>query len=447
MTTAPLDLKQTPADNAAISGAQASKAWQNWSGNQSASPDHILRPGSVKDLANAVADAKGPVRVAGAGHSFTPLVTTGGTLIDLSALAGPMIGDVDASTGRVWLKAGARLSDLSRALDAMGFAFRNLGDIDVQTLAGAVSTGTHGTGLALGCLSSEITGVKLVTANGEQRCITQETDSDLVHAAQVSLGTFGVITELQMALVPSYRLHRRSRVARLADMLEQAPDIWAEARNFEFFYISFSGRCIAVHHDVTEADLTDTPQSDDDAAVMGLKKLRDALWRSKTLRHAALSSAFDKVPDESRTDAGWKLLANARNVRFNEMEYHLPPETALETLAELVTLIERRLPKVFFPIEVRRTAGDDGWLSPFNGGGRISIAVHAYHEDSFDWFFSHAEPLLREAGGRPHWGKLHSLKAADMAKLYPAFERFNQFRKKLDPYGKFMTPYLHELLG
>jgi len=418
--------------------------WANWSRNQQVTPGAIVQPSSLEELKAAVQSSQ-RTRIVGAGHSFTSLVPTDGTIINLDKMGGVHSANREAKTA--WMSAGTRLKDLSPALEADGLAFKNLGDINVQSLAGATSTATHGTGKTFPCLSAELTAVKLLTANGDMLTASADENPDLLSAAQVSLGSLGIIVDAEVSLTEPYRLNRRSWSEPLETTLAEAMTRWDTHRNFEFFYVPFSGTCIAITHDKTEAAITPRPESKDDSGVMGLKQVRDFAGWKTDLRKSMIADAFAKMPVEDVVEESWKLLSSERNVYFNEMEYHLPPERALDVLGEVIDWIETNRPDVFFPIEVRRTRGDDAWLSPFQGGGRISIAVHAYFEDEYDWFFSGIEPIFRKAGGRPHWGKLHSLKATDFEALYPDFDRFRDLRKELDPTGKFLNTHLAALWG
>ncbi len=402
-------------------------------------------PHDTDELAALVTGGAGPVRMVGAGHSFTPLCATDGTLVQLDAMG--LVHSVDRQKKRAWVNAGARLRDLSPELERHGLAFRNLGDINVQSLAGAVSTATHGTGAELPCLSAEITALKLMMADGRLLTVSREQEPDVFNAARVSLGVLGVLVEAEVQLVDAYRLHRTTWAEPLETLVREANGRWQARRNYEFFYVPFSGYGISISHEETDAEPTPRPEQDDDEAVLGLKRARDYSGSDMDGRRGFLGAAFENFEGEDVVGNSWELLASQRNVRFNEMEYHLPVDDALPVFEEVVRQIEKTRPDVFFPIEVRRTGGDDIWLSPFNDGGRVSIAVHAYHEDECDFFFSEIEPLFREAGGRPHWGKLHGLKYSQFSGLYPEFEMFCSIRNRLDPEGRFLSSYLAGLFG
>ncbi|WP_182482286.1 D-arabinono-1,4-lactone oxidase [Henriciella barbarensis] len=423
--------------------AEIGDTWTNWSGNQIAKPMKVIEPVGADQLKTLLKTAPGPVRVVGAGHSFTPLACTDGTLVRLDRMG--LVRSADSERKTAWVNAGARLKDLSPALEDHGLAFRNLGDINAQSLAGAISTATHGTGEGLACLSAETLAFKLLTASGDVMTVSRDKDREVFEACRVSLGAIGILVEAEIQLVAPYNLHRRTWAEPVDDLLSAAGTRWQTLRNYEFFYVPFSGYGISIAHEETDAPATPRPESDDDDAVLGLKRARDYAGDNVSSRREFLAGAFEQFDGEDVIGNSWQLLASERNVPFNEMEYHLPVETALDALDEVITYIERERPDVFFPIEVRKSAGDDIWLSPFNGEGRISVAVHAFAEDAYDFFFSHIEPIFRRAGGRPHWGKLHNLRHRDLRSLYPQFDRFCAVRREIDPEGRFMTPYLRTL--
>lgn len=428
------------------------RGWQNWSGSLPAGMAEIVTPQDMSQLQNLVREKKGPVRPVGSGHSWMPLVpadgpdaTTAGVVVRLDAFGGVL--QVDAAKQQARLGAGGKLKDLSPQLAAHGLAFRNLGDIDVQSLAGATSTATHGTGKTLPCLAAEICGLTLMTAQGEVMRIDGQENSALLPAAQVTLGALGLITEIDMQLVAAHKLHRRVEFRPMNALLGEAMQMWDTHRNFEFFYIPFSGTALSITHDITDA--ADTPRDDDesDDAVMQLKALRDWLGWFPWARKKLLGAAISKAPEENVIGDSWRLLSSARNVAFNEMEYHLPVDTGLAALDEVRWHIERRRPDVFFPIECRMTAADTAWLSPFHAGPCVSVAVHTHAPDAYDFLFSDIEPIFRRHGGRPHWGKLNSLDGKALAALYPKLSDFAELRHELDPSGKFVNPYLQTLFG
>ncbi|WP_164661543.1 D-arabinono-1,4-lactone oxidase [Tropicibacter sp. Alg240-R139] len=416
--------------------------WENWGKNQQSSAA-IAFPKSLDDLRQIISTQETP-RVVGAGHSFTPLVGEASRIVSLKDL--PDTPLQKAPNDLVWMNANKRLKQLSPALGDQGMAFRNLGDINEQTLAGAVSTATHGTGETLPCLSAEVQNAKMMLASGEIIDTQGDPTGELVEAARVSLGVLGILLEAQVSLVPKYYLRRRVEMNHLSDTLAHMHDLWANHRNFEFFYIPWSQRTLCIRHDLADGPKGQPPKDLDNLAVYGLRFARLLGRLHPSLRRQALALLSTVQSDEDYAEESWRVLCSQRNVRFVEMEYHIPPEAAHDVLTEVIQRTELKHPDIFFPIEVRKTSGDNGWLSPFQNGRRVSIAIHTAVTDSFASYFEDIEPIFLAAGGRPHWGKLHSLEFSDMEKLYPDFNRFCSLREQLDPRRKFLNPYLRRLL-
>lgn len=408
--------------------------WTNWAGNQ-ISQVRPERPGSVAALQQLLASAPS-VRPVGAGHSFTPLIPGADQIIDLSEMDLPLVAQVEGT--RAWVNANARLRDLSLALAIHDKAFRNLGDINVQTLAGAASTATHGTGRGLPGIAAEITAARFVGADGQ----ILDTDDIPLNMAQVTLGMLGILTEVQLNVVPKYNLRRRVRLTAIQDSLDSMHQSWADSRNFEFFYIPFTGKAVEIRHELTDMPATKAPRDLDMIAVKILKLARTAGRLSTTLRRVLLGLLTKAQSDEDYVGESWRVLCSDRHIRFKEMEYHLPPDNAQDVLTELIQRLERDHPDIYFPIEVRQTAGDNACLSPFQGGARVSIAIHTDAAEDHRRYFNAIEPMFLEAGGRPHWGKLHSLTYTELSRLYPDFEAFCTLRECLDPAGKLLTPAL-----
>ncbi|HPF24789.1 MAG TPA: D-arabinono-1,4-lactone oxidase [Hyphomonas sp.] len=418
-------------------------AWSNWSGIQQATPTGISVPPTEEELAAAITGAR-HVRPVGSGHSFTALVPSEHLIVDASRFSGLI--SADATTGFATIGAGTRIRQAARELDTAGLALQNLPDVDVQTLAGSFSTSTHGTGRTLQPLHAHIEGFRLVTASGEVRDVTAGSDPDLFAAGRVSLGALGVITQYTLKCVPAFNLRRRVEVFTLDSVLERAMEFSEQHRNFEFYYFPFTGYAAAITHDIFEGEVTGRISDEDEDTLAGLKDLRDVFGWSPWLRRRVAAGNLPKGLIEESSDVSWKLLATARPTKFNEMEYHIPLEAGLDCLRAIIKAIESRK-DLYFPMEIRITAPDDAWLSPFNDGPRMSIATHAAVDEPYDYFFSLLEPIHRAHGGRPHWGKLHSLQHDDLVALYPDFQRFCDLRKGLDPEGKFLNPHLAGLFG
>jgi FAD-linked oxidoreductase len=431
---------------AAAEGARAPPIpWRNWSGSQQCLPAARSAPANVAQLQELIATAKGTVRAVGAGHSFMPLVTTDGTIVSLSRLSGLVNHDPQNLQATLW--AGSRLGDIGQPLEDAGQALINMPDIDEQTLAGCLATATHGTGADIGCMSTFIEGLQLVDARGDLVDCDATNNAELFQAAKVSLGALGVITQVRLQNVAPYRLRRETVWREFDEILEVADDMAAQHRNFEFYYIPYSGMGFTDAHDLTDEPLGSTEKIDTNDSVQDLKLARDWLDGSPKLRELILSSVVKTLSDEVTVESSWKNYASERNVRFNEMEYHLPRENGLQALREVRTVLETQHPEVFFPIEVRYIKGDDIWLSPFHQRDTCSIAVHRYFEDDYKPYFKSIEPIFRKYNGRPHWGKLNTLNQQDFRKLYPRWNDFAEVRRTIDPNGRFLNPYLASLFG
>lgn len=419
--------------------------WRNWSGSQQCFPEARVAPPSVADLQQLLRETRSIVRPVGAGHSFTPLVPTDGTIVSLSRLSG--VVSHDAQRLQATVRAGSRLGELGQPLEDIGQAMINMPDIDEQSLAGCLATATHGTGATIGCMSTFVTALQMVDARGDIIDCSADNNPELFAAARVSLGSLGIITEVTLQNVAPYRLVRQTVWRELDEILAIADDLADKHRNFEFYYIPFSGMGFTDAHDLTQEGVSSTDRIDGNDAVGDLKLARDWLDWSPRVRELVLGSYMKTLTDERVVESSWKNYASERNVRFNEMEYHLPRENGLQALREIRDALEAQHHEVFFPIEVRFIKGDDLWLSPFYQRDTCSIAVHRTFDEDFQPYFATIEPIMRRHGGRPHWGKLNTLGAQDFRQLYPRWDDFVALRREYDPEGRFLNPYLASLFG
>ena len=420
-------------------------AWSNWSGFVTASPKLIATPADAGELAELVRSAPGPLRVAGAGHSFTPLVQSDGTIVSLEKIEGLVSHEAAANRARV--RAGTRLGALMRILQDIGQGLPNMGDIDRQAIGGALGTATHGSGPTLGAYHTQLEALQLVDGQGKLREYSRAGDQDMIRATGVVLGAFGVLTEVTMNNIATYRLRRRKWVLPVGDMLKNFETMMATHRSAEFYYIPLSDYAQFIASDLSDAAPTARPTEDDEEGLATLRKLRTALRWLPSLRRALIRGAVKKVPSEDYVQDWLNVYASDRRTKFNETEYHLPYEEGPKALAEIIALTERHFPEVYFPMEVRSVAPDEFWLSPFYKRLTCSIAIH--HDAANDPlpFMRAAEPIFRKYGGRPHWGKMHSLKAADFKKLYPRWDDAMAVRRDIDPQNRFVSPYMAGLFG
>lgn len=430
-----------------------SPRFSNWSGGVEARPAERVEPATLDELRQVVrrsAAAGRTVRVVGAGHSFTPLVATDGTLVSLDRLAGVESADRGALEAVVW--AGTRLRDLGEPLAAAGMGLVNQGDIDAQSIAGAIGTGTHGTGITLGSLSTQAVGLTLVTADGELVECSAEREPDVFAAARLSLGALGVVAKVRLRLRPAYTLHEVKRNRDLEECLRDIEALRRDHRHFEFWWFPHTGRVAAKWLDETDAApygpgpvkrfLVDLVLENGAFWLLSEAcRVAPALCRPVSRLSARLVSEGERV---GRSD---RIFASPRLVRFNEMEYAVPIEHGPAVIRAIREHVEKQRVAVHFPVEYRHVAKDDVWLSPFHGRDSAVVAVHMYKGMPYERFFAGCEAIFRSHDGRPHWGKLHTLAAADLAPLYPMWDRFQAVRRRLDPKGVFRSPYLERLLG
>lgn len=426
------------------------KAWRNWSGAVTCRPQEIARPADADGVRQLLAKAREQgrtVRAVGAGHSFTPLCATGDILLSLDRLSGVTAVDgIRARTG-----AGTRLGTLNRALADHGLALANLGDIDVQAIAGAVATGTHGTGLKFGNLATQVAGMRLVTADGESLWCDADENAEIFHAGRIHLGALGVVTELALDCVPAYRLRYRSERAGLEDTLGRLDEFNAAHRNFEFYWFPHTATVQRKFLDATEEPATHghwRRRLQDLVVENGaFWVLSEAVRRLPGADRPAAHLAAATVPAHRQVRPAHQIYATRRLVRFNETEYNLPAAALPEALRSLAAMIERKRIKVHFPVECRFAAGDDIPLSPAYGRESAYIAVHMYKNMDHAAYFREAEAIFDDFDGRPHWGKMHSKTAADFERLYPEWTRFQELRRRLDPEGLFLNDHLRAVFG
>ena len=426
--------------------------WKNWSGHLECTPAEILKPSTVEELSAEVRAAK-QVRTAGSGHSFTELVPTDSTLLTLENLNGILAADAD--TRRARIAAGTTIADLGGPLADAGLALGNQGDIDYQALAGAVSTATHGTGRKLGCIASTVTDFELVLADGSTRRASDH--SGLLAGGCVSLGALGVMSEIEIDAAPRYNLRERVWAEPLEDLLKRWEQLAENHRHFEFFAFPFTGYAMAKTLDLEPyaAEGKDEPpnpdsQDEEHAADSSGGTFAQLLELNCTdpaqARDLFVSGISNTRPTEDFGPAH-RVFPSERTDRFNEMEYSVPLAQGKDCLLEALEAMEQADLPVLFPIEFRTVAADDLWLSPFFERESVSISVHQYAAQDFREIFRVAEPVLQAHGGRPHWGKIHTLGPVELAPLYPRWDDFLALRGELDPKGKFLNPYLQQLFG
>lgn len=400
-------------------------SWTNWVGNQSFAPSSTAAPRDEEEVAALVKQAAERgigVRAAGAGHSFTPVVQTGGLLLDLSALTG--VVHTDAVSKRATALAGTRIRDFYEPLWEAGLALRNQGDIDTQQIAGAVATGTHGSGSRYTSLSGVVRGMRLVTATGELRDIGED-DLDLLHAAQVSVGMLGVVTRLDLEVSDAYRLREQVGLRSWDDVMEHWDELVSQHRHFGFFWLP-------------------TEQS---GALYNLD------GHGERLTDQCYVKVYDEVgpdvPDDDttgrRVDRCYRIYPMVYDPNFHELEYFVALERAPEALQAMRELMLASLPDSVYPLEVRTVGADDAFLSSQYGTDTVVISVSGTPGTDYWGYLRSVDALLAGFGARVHWGKLHFLTPERLHDLYPRADDFIALRRELDPQGMFLNDHLRPL--
>ena len=432
--------------------------WQNWAGTASADPVRRAWPRSTEEIANAItAAAKDDltVRALGSGHSFTPAAATSGVALDLSGWAGVTGADLDS--GLITVRSGTTIRDLNAALDTLGLAMANLGDIDAQTVSGAISTGTHGTGAGLGGIATQVTGLELVLADGSVVSCSASERPDLFSAARVSVGALGVLSSVTLQCVPAFTLAADERPMSVDEVLGQFDEFAAANDHFEFYWFPYGKNALVKRNNrISRGDgpLSPAPMPKwrrfleyevmENAAFGALCRTGRALPATiKPLNRfaaATLSKRTYSAPSH-------EVFVTPRRVRFVESEYAVPRESLLDVLAELRAGVTRLAHPVMFPVEVRVAAADDIWLSTAYGRDSAYVAIHQYVGLPYTDYFRLFESIATSVGGRPHWGKMHTRDAAYLGQAYPRFADFLQVRDETDPERRFANPYLTQVFG
>jgi L-gulono-1,4-lactone dehydrogenase len=443
----------SPGDTGGVGGARQPGEWVNWAGDQHCRPARVAVPRTREELAEAIgaaAAAGQEVSVAGTGHSFTETAMTDGTMVRLAALRGVL--DADRASGLVRVAGGTVLADLNKELAALGLALENLGDIDAQTVAGAISTGTHGTGATYANMSARVEGVELVLADGSVRELTAAAEPELLRAARIGVGALGAISAVTLRCFPAFTLERVDWPHPRDDVLDRFEELAAAGDYFELFTFPYSDRALVI-----ERNRVDAPPRPRGRAATFLNDTVLENWALEAL--AATGKAVPAaIPRMARlagvlasggrtVDHSHRVFVNERRVRFTEMEYAVPREHGPTAVRRVIEWVRSNRFPVFFPIEVRVAAGDDADLSAAHERPTAYIAVHQYRGMEWRPYFEAVESIMDDYGGRPHWGKRHFQTAATLAPRYPKWDAFQAARDQLDPGRVFTNAYAARVLG
>ncbi|MFB7844827.1 D-arabinono-1,4-lactone oxidase [Microbacterium sp. NPDC056052] len=429
--------------------------WQNWGRSASVRPIRVERPRTPEGVQRAVLAAAAQnlrVKAVGAGHSFTGVAVAPDVLLELDDLQG--LVSADEARGRVTLLAGTRLHRIPALLAPYGLAMENLGDIDRQSISGAISTGTHGTGAGFRGIAAQVVGATLITAAGEFLRVDETQNAELLPAVALGLGALGILVEVTLQCVPAFVMHAIDAPARLDEVLESVHERVAAADHYEFYWFP--------HTDVALTKTTERlPESAVRRPLPKVGKWIDETLLSNGVYRAvcaggvavpAITPPFSRLAvkltgDREYTDLSHRVLTQSRTVRFREMEYALPQNEIVPVFRAVQALIAKRGWRIEFPIEVRFAAADDRWLSTAHERASAYLAVHRYWRHDPREYFDAVEQICLAHGGRPHWGKLHTLGADQLRERYPRFDDFLALRDRLDPERRFGNRYLERVLG
>lgn len=429
--------------------------WTNWAGTVTADPRRVHTPRSAGEIAETVHDAAARgrrVRARGSGHSFTGVAVTDSDVLDLRRWTG--IAAADQQTGQVTVRAGTTLRALNGELARLGLAMSNLGDIDAQTLAGAVSTGTHGTGARHGGLATQITALDIVLADGSHATCSLRLRPDLFAAARVGLGALGVLATVTVRCEPAFVLAAEERPEPLDEVLDRFDELADNNDHFEFYWFPYGRNALVKQNNRQPTGTAPQPLSKarqfieyeltENMAFGALCQLGRAV--PPLVRPLGrLSSAV--LSTRSYSDVAHRVFVTRRGVRFVESEFAVPREAVHHVLRELRQVVARLATPVAFPIEVRVAAGDDIWLSPAYGRDTAYVAIHQFAGMPYREYFAAFAAIAGAVGGRPHWGKMHDLDAGTLRERYPRFDDFLRVREQVDPHGVFSNGHLDRVLG
>ncbi|WP_406101876.1 D-arabinono-1,4-lactone oxidase [Streptomyces canus] len=427
--------------------------WRNWAGNVTARPVRDVAPASVDELCAVVREAAEDgllVKPVGSGHSFTAAAATEGVLIRPDRLTG--IRAIDREAGTVTVEAGTRLRDLNVALAREGLSLTNMGDIMEQTVAGATSTGTHGTGRSSAAIAAQIRGLELVTADGSLLTCSEKENPDVFAAARIGLGALGAVSAITFAVEPLFLLTAQDEPMTFDTVTATFDELHAANDHFEFYWFPHTGNCNTLRNNRSTGPLAPMGRFrgwfEDEFLSNGVFQAANSLGRAVPAAVPAIARVSSRaLSARTYTDIPYKVFTSPRRVKMIEMEYALPREALIGALRELKAMVDRSDLRISFPVEVRTAPADDITLSTASGRESGYIAVHTYPGMPFREYFAAAERIFTAHGGRPHWGKLHTRDADYFAAAYPRFGEFTALRDRLDPDRRFGNAYLRRVLG
>jgi L-gulono-1,4-lactone dehydrogenase len=427
--------------------------WTNWGGTASCRPAEVELPTSEEEIVAALKRAEQGgerVKVPGSGHSFTDIACTGGRMIKLDNYG--KVLEVDAAAKTVTVEAGITIWALAEELARHGLAFPNLGDIGYQTIAGAISTSTHGSGNKLGGLATQVKAMRLILADGSILDLSDAHDPETFKAAQVSLGALGVISTVTLQCVPAFTLHAVEGPGTFEETLADFDRLAAENDHFDLYWFPYGEGCLVKTNNRTDEPPRPKPRVrawfEDEFVGNSVFGFSNRVMRARPRWIPAVHRLTGRMISRSEySDRSDRVFTSPRRVRFAEMEYAIPREAAVDAARAVRTMLHEKRFDVAFPVEMRTSAADDIFLSTANGRPSAYIAVHQFQGMDHEPYFREVEAIMRAHAGRPHWGKIHYRDRSTLREVYPQWSRFASVRSRLDPHGRFRNAYLDRVLG
>ena len=426
-------------------------SWRNWAGSVRANPSTLATPRTVEELQQLVRNTQPGrrIRMAGSGHSFTPIVPSNDVLLkphDFDEGVG-----IDTARMIARIPAGMVLHDANQHLAAAGVALANMGDITAQTVAGSISTSTHGTGLTFTGLAGQVAGFGLVTADGSLLECSETQNSDVWRLGRVGLGSLGILVWVDMRVVPAFRLRAVEEPRRLRDVLDNFDSIVESSDHFEFYWVPHTRWALTKHNTRTQEPAVSRSKTKKWLTKTVLENYAFgavcALGRAVPSLIPRLATALPSTGRQEFVEASHEVFATRRLVRFHEMEYSIPRRRLPEALTAIVEAVEREKLRISFPVEVRVTGADDVALSTSYGRESAYIAVHMYKGMEYERYFRLVESIVAPMNGRPHWGKIHFQGAETLRSQYERFDDFLRLRERLDPERRFVNGHVERVLG
>lgn len=424
---------------------------KNWSGNQRWNPKQLLQPSTTDEIISIVKnaiDCNSKIRVYGSKHSFTEVNNTDDICVNLDNFQG--IIEVDTDKSLVTVKAGTKLFLLNKLLAEQNLALENMGDVDVQSIAGAIATGTHGTGVYFGNISTQVVAVKFINGLGEEVYCSKYENSKLFKCMQISLGALGIVTEITLNCVPNYKLKCDKYSEKLSEVLANIVDYNANNRNFEFYWFPYTDTVQTKYSNITnyQSDKSNFFNFFNDYFIenymLSIVCKFAKIFPKLNIGISKISANF--LTSSTKIKQSKDVYATPRLVKFNEMEYNIPLEAYKDAMKDVIKMVNSKKFNIHFPIENRFVKQDDIYLSPAYKRDSAYIACHVYKGKEYKAYFKALEEIFTAYDGRPHWGKIHYKKSDYLVLKYPMFDEFNNQRTQQDPHQIFLNDYLKSIL-